>query len=253
MASGILNINKPQGMTSHDVVNIVRRVTGIRKVGHAGTLDPLATGVLLACIGRATRLSEYLTASEKSYSATVRLGIETDTYDADGQTLISKPVSVNKDDVENTLRSFQGAIAQVPPMYSAIKQGGQPLYKLARRGETAERKARSINISHIAMTDWSPPDFRFEVTCSPGTYVRSLAHDLGQNLACGAHLTQLTRTRSGQFTLKDTVPLDDLTPENWESFLHPMAPVNAVKGTYCDTGRSIWLRQGEIVEVCHVL
>ncbi len=222
MKAGILNLNKPQGMTSHDVVNQVRRVTGIRKVGHAGALDPMATGVLLACVGRATRLAEYLSGADKGYRATVRLGIETDTYDADGQVLYASSAAISQQEVEAALAGFCGSISQVPPMYSAIKQGGQPLYKLARRGITVERKPRPALISHIALIDWSPPEFSFEVVCSAGTYVRSLAHDLGQQLGCGAHLTRLLRSKSGSFDLQDAIPLCELTSANWRTFLQPM-------------------------------
>ena len=219
--SGILNLDKPRGMTSHDVVNRVRRVTGIRKVGHAGTLDPMATGVLLVCVGRATRLAEYLTGANKSYRAAARLGVETDTYDADGKVLHTNPVTISREEVRATLAEFCGSIAQVPPMYSAIKRGGQPLYKLARKGITVAREPRQALISHIALTDWSPPDFSFDVTCSAGTYVRSLAHDLGQSLGCGAHLTELVRSQSGRFLLDDALQLDDL-PAVWRDCLQPM-------------------------------
>lgn len=219
--SGILNLDKPQGMTSHDVVNRVRRATGIRKVGHAGTLDPMATGVLLVCVGRATRLAEYLTGANKSYRATVRLGVETDTYDAEGRVLHTNPVAISQEAVMAALAEFCGPIAQVPPMYSAIKRGGQPLYKLARKGVTVVREPRPVLISHIALTDWSPPDFSFDVACSAGTYVRSLAHDLGQSLGCGAHLTGLVRSQSGSFFLDDALPLDDLSAV-WKDHLQPM-------------------------------
>lgn len=222
MACGILNIHKPAGITSHDVVNAIRRLVGIRKIGHAGTLDPMATGVLVLCLGRATRLSEYLAASEKAYLATVRFGIETDTFDADGVTVSSSPATLQRAQVLDELRGFQGAISQVPPMYSAVKKRGQPLYKLARKGIQVERDPREAHISHIALTDWSPPDISLEVVCSAGTYVRVLAHDLGQKLGCGAHLTGLVRTRSGRFSLGEAVPLQDLTQENWTSYLQPM-------------------------------
>lgn len=221
-SSGILNLDKLRGMTSHDVVNRVRQVTGIRKVGHAGTLDPMATGVLLLCVGRATRLAEYLTASEKRYKATVRLGVETDTYDAEGQVMHTSPVAISREEVSDALGDFCGPIAQVPPMYSALKRGGQPLYKLARKGVTVARKPRPVHISFIKMTAWAPPDFSFDVTCSAGTYVRSLAHDLGKKLGCGAHLTGLIRSHSGSFSLQNAVPLNDLSPVNWKDFLQPM-------------------------------
>ena len=219
---GILNVDKPKGITSHDVVNTVRRITGIRKVGHAGTLDPMATGVLLLCIGRATRVAEYLVGSNKSYWATVQLGIETDTYDADGQITETSPVSITREQVEKTLATFRGNIEQVPPMYSAIKQQGRPLYRLARQGIAVERPPRPVHISDLTITDWEPPDFSFRVTCSAGTYVRSLVHDLGQKLGCGAHLTGLVRTGSGEFLLDQAIALRELTPDNWLSHLQPI-------------------------------
>jgi tRNA pseudouridine55 synthase len=222
MTDGVLNIDKPQGITSHDAVLAVRRISGIRRVGHAGTLDPMATGVLVICVGRATRLVEYLMATEKAYEGTVRLGVETTTYDAEGEIIREVPVAIERRQVHDTLQRFQGTLKQVPPMYSAVKQGGQPLYKLARQGMTVPRKARRVTISHIALTDWSPPDFSFEITCSSGTYVRSLVHDLGQQLKCGAHLTQLIRTRSGTLSLNDATPLLELTPDNWQQHLMPM-------------------------------
>ncbi|MBN1315343.1 MAG: tRNA pseudouridine(55) synthase TruB [Anaerolineales bacterium] len=222
MKAGIISLNKPKGITSHDVVNIVRRVSGIRKVGHAGALDPMATGVLLVCIGRATRLAEYLTVSDKGYLATVQLGVETDTYDADGQIVKTSTVRLERSDVEAALDNFRGLIEQVPPMYSAIKQGGKPLYKLARQGITVERESRQANISHLEMTDWAPPKFMFKVTCSAGTYVRSLVHDLGCQLKCGAHLTELVRIFSGQFRIEEAIHIKDLTASNWQSYLKQM-------------------------------
>lgn len=222
MRSGILNLDKPCGMTSHDVINVVRRVTGIRRVGHAGALDPMATGVLLVCVGRATRLSEYLTASDKRYRATARLGVETDTYDADGDVIHTHPVLIGREEVEAVLGRFMGSISQVPPMYSALKRGGQPLYKLARQGITVEREPRPARVSHIELTDWSPPEFSFDVTCSAGTYIRSLAHDLGLELECGAHLTRLVRVQSGSFHLEDSLSLPDLTRDNWQQHMQPM-------------------------------
>lgn len=222
MTSGILNIDKPQGITSHDVVQTLRRISGIRRVGHAGTLDPMATGVLVLCIGRATRLVEYLVATDKAYEGTVRLGVETTTYDAEGEVTRQVPVAIEQQQVEAALSRFQGPIDQVPPMYSAVKQKGQPLYKLARKGVTVPRSSRRVTISHIALIDWSPPGFSFELTCSSGTYVRSLVHDLGQLLDCGAHLTHLVRTRCGALALQDAVPLHTLTPDNWGDHLLPM-------------------------------
>jgi tRNA pseudouridine55 synthase len=248
MSSGILNLDKPKGMTSHDVVRQVRRVTGIRKVGHAGTLDPMATGVLLVCVGRATRLAEYLLTGDKGYQATVRLGVETDTYDADGRVLSSSPVRIGRGEVEAALLEFSGPIDQVPPMYSAVKHKGRPLYVIARRGVTVEREPRQVRVSRVAMTDWSPPEFSLEVVCSAGTYVRSLAHDLGQRLGCGAHLTRLVRCRSGRFELADAVPLRELTPDNWKVYLRPMeVAVGALPMIMLDQEAAQQLIQGQSI------
>ncbi|HID89148.1 MAG TPA: tRNA pseudouridine(55) synthase TruB [Anaerolineae bacterium] len=218
---GILNLNKPPGMTSHDVVDRVRAVARQRRVGHAGTLDPLATGVLLVCLGRATRLAEYLMASPKTYRAHIRLGVTTDTYDAEGRIVEERPVRVTRPEVEAALERFRGRILQIPPMFSAVKRKGQPLYQLARQGITVERKPRPVEIHELRLTAWEPPDLTLEVTCSPGTYIRSLAHDLGRTLGCGAHLAGLVRLASGDFRLEDAVPLEELTPERLPEVLLP--------------------------------
>jgi tRNA pseudouridine55 synthase len=205
---GILNLNKPKGWTSHDVVAYVRRLTHIQRVGHAGTLDPMATGVLLVCLGRATRIVEYLMQGRKHYRAELRLGISTDSHDADGEVTATVPVTVDRADVERTLSRFRGSIQQVPPMVSALKRDGQPLYKLARQGITVERTARTVEIDELTLTDWRPPNLTLELVCSPGTYVRALARDLGQQLGCGAHLTALTRLASGDFALSEAITLE---------------------------------------------
>jgi tRNA pseudouridine55 synthase len=210
--SGILNVDKPPGMTSHDVVDEVRRMVGQRKVGHAGTLDPMATGVLLVCLGKATRVAEYLMRGRKRYRATIVLGTTTDTYDAEGETISSGGnTDFSQAEIEAALAPFVGSIEQVPPMYSALKQEGQPLYQLARQGKTVERSPRPVEIDAIELLDWSPPALCIEVTCSSGTYIRSLAHDLGQHLGCGAYLAALARLGSGRFTLEDAASLDRLT------------------------------------------
>lgn len=208
---GILNVDKPPGMTSHDVVDAVRRVAGQRKVGHAGTLDPMATGVLLVCLGQATRVSEYLMAGRKRYRATIILGTTTDTYDADGDEVSrGGRTDFTQQEIQGALAGFEGRIEQVPPMYSAIKQGGQPLHKLARQGKTVERAPRPVEIDEIEFVDWTSPSLILEVVCSPGTYIRSLAHDLGQQLGSGAHLAALVRLGSGRFDLEEAVSLDRL-------------------------------------------
>jgi len=219
---GILVINKPPGWTSHDVVGRVRGLTHQKKVGHAGTLDPMATGVLLVCLGRATRVSEYLMASDKTYRAVMRLGVETDTYDAEGQVVATQPVNVSESGLRGALAGFVGAIDQVPPMYSALKLAGKPLYKLARKGVEVRREARHVTIHSITLRAWGTPDATIDVRCSPGTYIRSLAHDIGAALGCGAHLIALTRLASGSFTIEDAVELKDLEGvENLGGLLHP--------------------------------
>jgi tRNA pseudouridine55 synthase len=220
---GFLNIHKAQGMTSHDVVAKVRRGLKVKKVGHAGTLDPMATGVLIVCLGGATRLSEYVMQSTKRYRARVHLGVTTDTYDAEGETLIVRDAGhITRDDVQNALAPFLGDILQMPPMYSAIKQGGRKLYDLARAGETVERELRPVRIDSLQISDWSLPEFTLDVTCSAGTYIRSLAYDVGEALGVGAHLSALARTASGRFTLDNALPLDTLlTAENWQQHIIP--------------------------------
>lgn len=202
---GILNIDKPQGWTSHDVVAWIRRVLKVKRVGHAGTLDPLATGVLLVCVGQATRVSEYLMASDKTYRAVIQLGTITDTYDLDGQVQETRPLGPELDQgaIWVALGRFVGEIMQAPPAYSAIKQDGVPLHRRARRGEDVHPEARPVTIHSIQMVTWASPCLTVDVTCEPGTYIRSLAHDLGETLGCGGALAGLRRTRSGRFHVED--------------------------------------------------
>lgn len=225
--SGILNVDKPPSITSHDVVDAVRRMAGQRKVGHAGTLDPMATGVLLICLGQATRVAEYLMAGQKRYRATIVLGTTTDTYDADGEiTHTGGRTDFDRSEIEAALSRFVGRSEQVPPMYSALKKEGQPLYKLARQGQVVAREARPVEIDQLELLDWTPPALILELTCSPGTYVRSLAHDLGQALGSGAHLASLVRLASGRFTLAEAVSLQRLEEafqhHQEESYLFPL-------------------------------
>jgi len=222
---GILVVNKPQGWTSHDVVGRIRRLTHQKRVGHAGTLDPMATGVLLVCLGRATRVAEYLMGSDKTYRAVMRLGVETDTYDADGQVIATQPVNVDESELRAVLARFVGEIDQVPPMYSALKRDGKPLYKLARQGIEVERAPRRVTIHGIALREWKSPDATLFVYCSSGTYIRSLAHDIGAALrgVCGAHLIALTRLASGSFSIDDAVTLKDLEGlQDLRGLLHPL-------------------------------
>lgn len=225
--SGVLVIDKPVGLTSHDVVQIVRRGTNIRRAGHTGTLDPRASGVLVVLLGPAVRLSEYVSASDKRYQAIVRLGESTDTYDGEGQILSVSPVDITEEHFKEVLSHYVGEIEQVPPPYSAVKVQGKKAYDMARDGETPDLKPRKILVHNLDLLEWEAPEAVIDVFCSSGTYVRSLAHDLGKELGCGAHLIGLRRTKSGQFTLRDAVPLRKLRDafENgtWYQFLIPAA------------------------------
>lgn len=228
LLSGLLNINKPKGITSHDVVNRVRRLAGQRRVGHAGTLDPMATGVLLVCLGQATRLIEYVTPSQKQYRATIRFGVTTNTLDAEGQvTSVNDPSLLGEAQLRTILPAFLGDIEQIPPLFSAIKQEGQPLYKQARAGKVVEVAPRRVTIHALTWVAWQPPDLILEITCSAGTYIRALARDLGQAAGPGAHLAELTRTASGPWQLAEAVSLEQLEWEAaqdasaWQRHLHP--------------------------------
>ncbi len=225
--SGVLVVDKPVGLTSHDVVQIVRKGTNIRRAGHTGTLDPRASGVLVILIGPAVRLSEYVSASDKRYQAIIRLGTTTDTYDADGRVTSSAPVNITEDQFESALKKFIGEIEQVPPPYSAVKVKGRKAYEIARDGEEIDLQPRKIQVYNLELLEWAPPEAVIDVYCSSGTYVRSLAHDLGLNLGCGAYLVGLRRTKSGRFTLRDAVPLRKLRESfeagNWYQYLIPAA------------------------------
>lgn len=211
---GVAVVDKPAGMTSHDVVNHARRVFATKKIGHAGTLDPDATGVLILGLGRATRFLSYSQAAPKRYRAIARLGIATSTQDASGEIVSTRPCDgVDRDSVATASRSFVGRIEQVPPMVSAVKIGGERLYQKARRGEEVERPARPVTVYELEVTAFDPgphPEATLEVRCSAGTYVRTLVHDLGERLGCGAHLTWLRRTEAGGFTESEAVTLEDL-------------------------------------------
>ena len=207
---GIFAINKATGMTSHDVVARVRRLTHQKRVGHAGTLDPAADGVLPVCLGQATRVVEYLSERGKAYRATIRFGVVTDTYDTEGQVLRQAPVALTHDQIAAALPNFLGEQQQVPPIYSAIKVGGRKLYELARAGEAITPEPRAVRIDALTMVSWQSPDLVLDVTCGKGTYIRSLAYDLGERLGPGAHLAALTRTRSGPFTLAQSLTLEAL-------------------------------------------
>jgi len=209
MANGILIIDKPADWTSHDVVAKLRGILHERRIGHAGTLDPMATGVLPVFVGRATRAVEFAAEREKEYIATLSLGMTTDTQDSTGALLTTHEVTASRQDVEAVLGQFRGEILQIPPMYSAIKRQGQKLYELARRGQEVERDPRPITIYELELLEQlSPADYRLRVLCSKGTYVRTLCHDIGQALGCGGCLSALRRTRSAGFALEDAVTLE---------------------------------------------
>lgn len=205
-AEGLLLVDKPSGMTSHDAVDVVRRSLGTRKVGHAGTLDPMATGLLVLGVGRATRLLRYLGDLPKTYAATGRLGEETDTLDADGEIVRTAPVDVSLAEVERACASLVGESMQTPPAYSAVKVGGRRLYEAARKGEVLEAPARPIRVDAFDVTAFDGRDLEARVTCSGGTYVRVLVGDVGRALGCGAHLVRLRRTRIGSFRVEDAHP-----------------------------------------------
>lgn len=227
---GILNINKPRGITSFDVVARVRRLTGEKRVGHAGTLDPEATGVLPVCLGKGTRIVEFLVDTTKAYRAQIELGVATDTGDASGQIIRREdPSKISRERLESELTSFCGTIEQIPPMYSAVKYQGRPLYQLARAGIEIERKSRPVIVYSLNLTGWQPPVATVEVVCGKGTYIRSLAQDLGKALGCGATLNNLSRLRCGIFDIKDAVSLDRLEAAcrhgYWQNFFYPIDTV----------------------------
>jgi len=209
---GVVNINKSSSMTSHDVVQHVRRILKERRIGHTGTLDPLATGVLVLCIGQATRIAQYLEAGEKEYEAVMRLGITTDTLDSDGRILEIKSSPVpERDSIVSLMRLFTGTIMQRPPAFSAVKITGIPSYKLARQGKTEPNKPRAVTIKALELKAYEYPFVSITVTCSKGVYIRSLCADLGDALGTGAHITKLRRTRSGRFSIANAVTLEDLS------------------------------------------
>ncbi len=225
--NGILNINKAVGMSSHDVVARVRKLLKQKRVGHTGTLDPLASGVLPICVGQATRVAEYLSESGKAYLAEIVFGTVTDTYDAEGSIIrTSDPSHLTLAQIEQALPSFLGEQMQVPPRYSAIKLQGQPAYKLARAGEEVALEPRPVTIYRLDIQAWQPPRLTLAIECSKGTYIRSLAYDLGEQLGCGAYLAALTRARSGPFPLSDSITLEQLAgaieADRLADYLHPI-------------------------------
>ncbi|MGZ5004233.1 MAG: tRNA pseudouridine(55) synthase TruB [Chthoniobacterales bacterium] len=208
---GVLLVDKAPGMTSHDVVALVRRRLQIKKVGHCGTLDPIATGLLLLTLGRGTKIQDLLMSEDKEYAGTLSLGATTDTQDREGQILQERPVpALTEKIVRAAFEKFRGDFYQMPPMVSAIKQGGVPLYKLAREGKTVEREPRLVHVYNYTIDRIAPPEIDFSVACSKGFYVRTYAHDIGEELGCGAHLKNLRRIRSGRFVVDGAITVDEL-------------------------------------------
>jgi tRNA pseudouridine55 synthase len=248
MLHGFLNIDKPAGMTSHDVVARVRRLAGQKRVGHGGTLDPLATGVLPVALGGATRLVDYLVEDRKRYRADARLGVTTTTDDAEGEVVAEQPVPpLGHAAIQAAIAPFIGTIQQIPPMYSAIQVGGQRMYDLARRGEIVELVARTVTIDEIRIIDWQPPVLTLDVVCGKGTYIRALARDLGAALGCGAHLAALRRTGVGPLRIDAAVPLATLQNEPAhlpEHLLPPEAAVAALPRIDMDQTRAERIRHG---------
>jgi tRNA pseudouridine55 synthase len=216
---GIAVINKPAGITSHDVVSRVRRIFNMRRVGHAGTLDPLATGVLIILLGKSTKLFDKFVAYDKAYAATLRLGTQTTSADITGTVIEQRPFEdITVDQIVDTFKQFVGEGEQFPPMVSAVKFKGERLYKLARKGLVVERAARKIRIDQLKLVDFKLPEVKFYLECSKGTYVRTLAEDVGQRLGCGACITQIERTKVGPFVIEDAVKIEDLNEShvrNW--------------------------------------
>ncbi|MBU3189261.1 tRNA pseudouridine(55) synthase TruB [Clostridium bowmanii] len=234
--NGILNIFKPTGMTSFDVVRIIKKITHIKKVGHAGTLDPEASGVLPVCIGKATKAIDYIMGDFKIYETELKLGVITDTYDREGKILAESEVKASCAEIIQAINSFVGEIKQVPPMYSALKVNGKKLYELARAGIEIEREARPITIYDIEITDIKIPYVKFRVKCSKGTYIRSLCYDIGELLKCGGMMWNLQRTATGQFHIEDTINIVDLNEENINGHIMPIETIfkNNIKVTIED-------------------
>lgn len=223
---GILLVDKPKGMTSHDVVACMRRTYKLKKVGHAGTLDPMATGLLLIMLGKATKVSQFLMSHDKTYTGTLKLGQTTDSQDAEGALMSERPVpDLESFDLDALVASFLGDQYQTPPMYSAKKINGQALYKLARKGVTVEREPRFIHVSRFEILELKIPEISFVVASSKGTYIRTLAHDLGEKIGCGAHLNALRRTRVGQFNIEDAHSLEAIEAASSSSLRRMLIPV----------------------------
>jgi len=254
---GIVVVDKPRGMSSNDAVQKAKRLFGARKVGHTGSLDPLATGVLPLCFGQATKFSQYLLASDKKYRARIKLGVSTDSGDADGKTLATRSAEgIGKADVEEALGHFRGEIKQAPPMFSAVKHKGEPLYKLARQGIEIERKARSVTIYSNELVGFEGDEFELETHCSKGTYVRAIAQELGEMLGCGAHVAALRRSQAGPYDEADLITFEELEKArekgSLDPFLQPVwSAVRAWPEVVLNEDVAYYLRHGQPVIVPH--
>ena len=255
MLHGFLNVDKPVGMTSHDVVARLRRLAGQKRVGHGGTLDPAATGVLPVALGEATRLVNYLVDGRKRYTAVIRLGVVTTTDDAEGAVVSEQPLpDLVEPELQALLSTFTGVIEQTPPMYSAIQVGGRRLYDLARQGVSLELEPRQVEIDRLELLDWQPPLLTVDVVCGKGTYIRALARDLGHALDCGAHLYSLRRTAVGPLALATALPLADLeaTPDALpERLLRPETAVAHLPRVDVDAVAEQRLRHGQAIHLPH--
>jgi tRNA pseudouridine55 synthase len=224
---GILLVDKPSGITSHDIVDRLRRKLKMKKIGHAGTLDPLATGLMIMLIGKATKVSQFLISLDKAYEGTFKLGVETDSQDSDGEVVETKnlPENLSEEMIGDAMKEFLGDQYQTPPMFSAKKINGVPLYKMARKGKTVEREPRVIRINELSLQGWDSPEGRFFMDCSKGTYVRTVFHDLGQKLDCGGHLTSLRRTKINDFSIEGVPTLEEIETMGTGEFQSLLIPV----------------------------
>ena len=256
--NGFLLLNKPRGLTSMDALRRVKRITGLRKrMGHGGTLDPLAQGILPICFGQATRLMEYLINDTKEYRMEVRLGVTTDTYDAEGKVTAEEDSSqVTREQIELALQSFRGTFQQKPPMHSALKRDGKRLYEFARQGVEVERELRDVEVFKLDLVDFNPPLLSLDTECGRGVYMRSLAHDLGQMLGCGAHVSSLVRLRTGPFHIDRALSLEELeeaaAKDRWREFLQPLDSLLLhMKSLVVEENGERYLRHGQPISLGH--
>src|SRR5476651_1276971 len=256
LVDGVLLLDKPVGFSSNDALIKAKRVLNAKKAGHTGTLDPFATGLLPLCFGEATKFSQDLLEADKTYDTTVHLGLTTDTGDTEGEVVDTRAVDVTLEQIEAVLARFRGEIAQIPPMYSALKRDGKPLYEYARAGQTVEREARNVTIHALDLIACALPDVTFRVTCSKGTYVRTLAEDIGEVLGCGAHLVALRRTVVGALTLEHAVTLDALaeaTPDTRDSWLQPVdALLSTFPAVHLDADATRRFAQGQRLKLSDI-